>query len=124
MASSDEIFLARMSLASETTVQSVTAEVLGVGAGFERGGKVRGFFAERKGGARALDEPGEIGGVRAHASLRIGHDTHRAFFGRSSPFTICERIRRGSSMWCWAQIDAGFWYAAPANATMYRRSAS
>ena len=34
--------------------------------------------------------------------------TQRPFFGRSRPFTICERISRGSSMWCWGQMDAGF----------------
>ena len=26
-------------------------------------------------------------------------------------------MSRGNSMWCGGQIDAGFWYAAPANAT-------
>jgi hypothetical protein len=38
------------------------------------------------------------------------------YSGLGSPVTICERIRRGSIIWCCGQIDRGFWYTPFANA--------
>lgn len=49
---------------------------------------------------------------RAQSARRAARDVAQPAFGfggRGSPLTICERMSRGSSMWCCGQIDVGFW---------------
>ncbi len=77
VASTGEIFFARMASASETSVQSLTVSLLLLGARLERGDEVRWLLGQREVSARALDQRGEAGDIRFQVTIAIGHGGSR-----------------------------------------------